>query len=84
MPQKDEKSEASTEAYEAERRLALEETNRWIEVLSEEQRNTPCMSVGGRVFTPLQILHEIEESTFFGRFFVDGLAQLRIHIHKKE
>jgi hypothetical protein len=85
MSERDERfSESLSETYEKERRLALEETNKWIETLSEEKRNTPCKSVGGRVFTPIEILHEIEKSTSFGRLFVNNLTQLRIYMHKRE
>lgn len=57
--------------YERVRKLLLEEINAWIESLSEEERNTPHKSVGGKVFTPLQVKHAVEESTQYGRLFVE-------------
>jgi len=68
--------------YQRERRLLLREIRIWIEVLSEEERNTPHKSVGGRLFTPLQVLHEVEESTQFGRLFVESYSRHRIESAK--
>jgi hypothetical protein len=59
------------ENFQRVRRLLLEEIHAWIESLSEEERNTPHKSVGGKVFTPLQVLHDVEEATQYGRLFVE-------------
>jgi hypothetical protein len=63
--------------YERVRRLLLREIYAWIESISEEERNTPHKSVGGRLFTPLQVLRDVEESTHYGRLFVE---QYSIHL----
>jgi len=68
--------------YQTQRHLLLREIRAWIEALSEEERNTPHKSVGGRIFTPLQVLHEVEESTQFGRWFVESYSRHRIESSK--
>lgn len=63
--------------YERVRKLLLEEIHAWIESISEEERNTPHKSVGEKVFTPSQVLHDVEESTQYGRLFVE---QYSLHL----
>jgi hypothetical protein len=70
--------------YEGVRRLLLEEIHAWVESLSEEERNTPHKSVGGRLFTPLQVLHDVEESTPYGRLFVEQYSLHLIELAKSE
>ena len=71
-------------AYEIEKRLALEEIKNWINALSDEDREKPTMSVGGRTFAPIEILREIEGSTSYGRLFVRRLTNLRLELAKRE
>jgi len=68
--------------YQRLREQLLEEIRAWIEAISEEERHKPHKSVGGRVFTPLQVLHEVEESTQFGRLFVEQYSLHKIESTK--
>ena len=79
-----EREEGIEEGFEAEKRLALEETLRWIDALSEEEKHEPQMSMGDRTFTPLEILGEIEESTIYGRVFVRRLTLQRVELASRE
>ena len=70
--------------YERVRELLLEKIHAWIEILTEEERNTPHKNVGGREFTPLQVLHDVEESTQYGRLFVEQYSLHLIESAKSE
>ncbi len=55
--------------FEEDRRLALESTRAWLDALDDTEREIPFMNVGGREFTPREVLGEIEERTEYGRIF---------------
>lgn len=69
--------------FEEERQLALEETRAWIEALPEAQRAAPFLNVGGRDFSPLEILREIEAETEFGRIFVRQVTAQRLEAARR-
>ena len=54
-----------------------------IEGLSEEALNRPFLDVGPETFTLRQILKEIEESTEYGRLFVQMKTNQRIELAKR-
>jgi DNA phosphorothioation-dependent restriction protein DptG len=70
--------------YESERRLAIEEIKTWIERLDEKEANKPQMIMGHRIFSPLQILREIEASTEYGKSFVRSLTRQRVEEASRE
>lgn len=76
--------EEREKGFETERQLALDDLRPWIESLSEEEVDQPCLIMGHKTFTPRQILKEIEESTEDGRVFVQMLTNHRLELAKRE
>jgi len=57
--------------------LIKERVKRWVGTLTPEQRAKPTVfSMDGRMFTPDQVLKEIEEDTPMGKVFKAAEAKL--------
>lgn len=69
--------------FEEDRRLALESTRAWLDALTDTERDTPFLNVGGREFTPNEVLNEIEERTEYGRIFVSQATRQRLEEAKR-
>ncbi|MGB5559027.1 MAG: hypothetical protein WBN04_13580 [Paracoccaceae bacterium] len=69
--------------FEEDRRLALESTRAWLDALDDTEREIPFINVGGREFTPREVLGEIEERSEYGRIFVSQASRQRLEEAKR-
>ena len=69
--------------FEEDRRWALESTRAWLDALSDTDLEIPFMNVGGREFTPREVLSEIEKRTEYGRIFVSQASRQRLEEAKR-
>lgn len=69
--------------FEEDRRRALESTRAWLDALNDTDLEIPFMNVGGREFTPREVLSEIEERTEYGRIFVSQASRQRLEEAKR-
>ncbi len=66
------------------REQAMEETQRWIRAISEDERERPQVYVANRTLTPLEMLQEIEEATAIGRILIDQLSAHRVEQARRQ
>jgi len=76
--------EAVKKEFEITKQLALAEVREWIEKIPEEERDKPAIVVATKVFTPRQLVKEVEEDTEYGRRLVQMLTKVRLELAKKE
>ena len=69
---------------EIEKQLALAEIRQWFEKTPEENRDKPAVVVATRVFTPREIVKEVELWTEDGRNFAKMLNDVRVELAKRE
>ena len=72
------------EAFSLEKRLALDELRKWAEVFTEEEMDRPFLNIGKRVFSPRQMIIEVEESTEYGRYLVQMASNRRLQLAKED
>jgi hypothetical protein len=69
---------------EIEKQLALAEVKRWFEKTPDENRDKPAVVVATKVFTPREVVKEVEMWTEDGRRFAKMLNEVRIELAKRE
>lgn len=69
--------------YEREKARTLSELRAWIEHFSEEEMNQYFLVLGPKTFTPHEILHEVEQSTGWGRYIVRMWTEHRLELARK-
>jgi len=69
---------------EIEKQLALAEIRQWFKKTPDENRDKPAVVVATRVFTPREIVKEVELWTEDGRNFAKMLNDVRVELAKRE
>ena len=57
--------------------MVVKALRQWVEALPVPDRESKCIFISSASYSPLEILHAVEQGTILGKEFVTGLSALQ-------